>query len=170
MVEIFTSKWMILFYVLLITMIVLYIAGRKSVHTQIVIPVSPKTVWSVLMDVPNIKAWNKVLIPIEGEILEGTSIKYEFHQDENKTSIIPAKVKQVVENKLLNQTGGISGILTFDHKYIIEPTQSGTKVVIHEDYRGVMVPFWNPAPVEKAYRRLAEALKNRVIYVSEELE
>lgn len=166
MMTIPTSKWMILLYVFVAMVIVLYMTGRKSVHTQIFIPESPKTVWSVLMDTSKISEWNKVLIPIEGKIRTGASVRYEFHQDENTTSIIPATVKQVIDNRLLNQTGGILGILTFDHKYIMEPAENGTQVVIHEDYRGIMVPFWNPGPVEKAYKKLAQDLKNRVIHVA----
>lgn len=170
MVGVLTSKWMIFFYVPVLIMIILFMAGRKSVHTEVFIPASPKMVWSVLMDVPKLKEWNTVLIPIEGELIVGNSVKYEFHQDKNNIITIPAKVKQIVEGKLLNQTGGMPGILTFDHKYILESDMSGTKVVIHEDYRGAMVPFWNPDPVEQAYTRLAEALKNRVIHVAGELK
>lgn len=162
-VGVLTSKWMILFYALIIILIMLYMAGRKSVHTEIIIPASPKAVWSVLTDIQDAKKWNRVLILVEGELTTGTKVKYEFRQDDNKSSVIPATVKQVIENKRLNQTGGLTGILTFNHNYILESAESGTKVIIHEDYRGVMVPFWNPAPVEEAYRKLANALKDRVV-------
>ena len=53
-------------------------------------------------------------------------------------------------------------ILTFNHKYTLESANDGTRLIIHEDYRGIMVPFWNPTPVEKAYERLAMDLKTRV--------
>ena len=141
---------MIMIYLLGVLLFGLYMAGRKSVHTEIFIPAPPEKVWSVLIDVPKVREWNTVLIPVEGDIKIGSSVKYEFHQNENKTSIIPAKVKQIVENKLLNQTGGMPGVLTFDHKYIIQHTKNGTLVVIHEDYRGILVSFWNPAQVEYA--------------------
>jgi hypothetical protein len=157
-----SSKWIILFYIVILTLAVLYLTGCKSVHSQITIKASPENVWFVLTDTEKIKEWNPVLIPVEGELKEGSTVKYEFHQDDENTSEIPAKVKQMVENKLLNQVGGMPGILTFDHQYILEAVDSGTSLIIHEDYRGIMVPFWNPAPVEKAYIRLAEALKERV--------
>ena len=160
--EILTSKWAIVFIVIVFSFIVLNLVGCKSVHTEIDISASPENVWNVLTDTQKIKEWNKVLIPIEGELEEGNTIKYEFHQDENNLSLISAKVEKIEENKLLNQSGGMPLILTFDHKYILEESNGGTKVIIHEDYRGAMVPFWDPAPVEQAYSRLNVALKERV--------
>lgn len=161
-----SSKWMIFGEVLFVVLFLLYIFGKKSVHTEISIPAPSGTVWSVLTDIQNTKTWNPVLIPLEGELKEGTQIKYEFRQDENSISTIPATVKQIIDNRLLNQTGGMPGLLTFDHKYKLEPADGGTKVTIHEDYRGIMVPFWNPAPVEEAYKRLASALKDQVALIS----
>lgn len=159
----FSSKWIIVVLLLILTLVVLFIIGRKSVHAEITIQASPEEIWAVLTDIQQIKAWNPVLIPIEGTLKEGADIKYEFHQDENNSSIIPATVKQMTENQLLNQVGGMTGILTFDHKYILEPLKIGTKVIIHEEYRGIMVPFWDPSLVEAAYARIGDALKDRII-------
>lgn len=156
---IFTNKWTLIIGAIVVILLLLYLLGRKSVHTELTISASPQEVWKALMD-PG--SWNPVLIPIEGDLVEGSNIKYKFVQDENTTSEIPAKVKKIVERALLNQTGGMAGILTFDHRYILEADEDGTKVTIHEDYRGIMVPFWNPAPVEKAYEKLIKALKNKV--------
>ena len=63
--------------------------------------------------------------------------------------------------------GGMTGILTFNHKYILEKTGTVTKVIVHEEYKGIMVPFWNPSSVEKAYEKLLLELKQRVISLSQ---
>lgn len=160
--EIIKSKWFLFVGLPLIVIAVLYLLGKKSVHAAIVINASTEKVWSVLMDKSVYREWNTVLIPVKGELKEGSKVEYEFHQDENTQSVIPSKVLAIEENKLLNQGGGITGVLTYNHKYILEKTEDGTKVIIHEDYKGVGVPFWNPAPVQKAYERLCEDLKNRV--------
>jgi hypothetical protein len=52
--------------------------------------------------------------------------------------------------------------LTYDHRYVLEPFENGTKVTIHEDYAGIGVNFWNPSAVQKAYARLNTDLKRRV--------
>lgn len=162
---IFTSKWMIAALALIAVLAILYLAGRKSAHSEITIAASPAEVWAVLTDTDKIKDWNPVLIPIGGELKEGATVTYEFHQDDTTSSQMPAKVKRMVAGELLNQGGGMPGILTFDHKYILEAVGTDTRVTIHEEYRGIYVPFWNPAPVELAYHRLAEALKDRVLHL-----
>ncbi len=156
------SKWFLFVGLPLLVVLVLALIGRKSVHAEIFINAKPSQIWKVLMDKSAYKEWNTVLIPIKGNLVEGAIVDYEFYQEENNKSVIPSKVKKITENKFLNQGGGIPGVLTYNHKYILEEITEGTKVVIHEDYRGIGVHFWNPAPVEKAYERLCTNLKNRV--------
>ncbi|NME68223.1 SRPBCC family protein [Flammeovirga aprica] len=137
--------------------------GKKSVSTQVQINTSPEKVWSVLSNAETVKQWNKVLIPLKGQLKEGSVINYEFYQDEGgKASKIDAKVEKIIEQKMINQKGGVPLILTFDHKYILESSPSGTTVKIHEEYKGIIVPFWNPSPVEKAYERLLNQLKDYI--------
>ena len=98
---------------------------------------------------------------LEGQITPGTKVKYRFTQSEDNSYEIGSKVKTVEQNRLLNQGGGIPLILNFDHKYILESKGSTTTLTIHEDYGGIGVYFWNPAPVQLAYACLAEAIKAR---------
>ncbi len=161
--KVMTSKWLIAVSVIIAALSVLYVTGRKSVHTELVIAAPPEDVWSVLIAANEHREWNPVLVPIEGELLEGSQIKYEFRQEAGDAIIMTATVKRIIENSLLNQVGGTPGLLSFDHKYILEAVEGGTRVTIHEDYRGIAVPFWDPAPVELAYERLNLALKQRVI-------
>ncbi len=158
----FSSIWFWIILALIAIFVILNITGRKSVHHEIIINASPENVWAVLMDTDNYSSWNPVMKLVDGEIKEGNRVKYHFTQDEGNEYEIPSTVKKVVSNKLLNQGGGMPFILTFDHQYILEPLENRTKMVIHEDYTGIGVNFWNPKPVGKAYGRLNEALKKRI--------
>ncbi len=159
------SKWLILPVFVFLILILLWALGRKSVVSEIMIPASSSEVWSVIMDTGSYSQWNTVMTVLDGELEVGAKVKYRFHQDSENSYEITSTVKQVLENELLNQGGGTTGILTFDHKYVLEPVVGGTKVTIHELYRGIAVPFWNPKPVELAYDRLSQKLKARVIEV-----
>ena len=156
-----TSKWFLIIAILVIVFLVLYFLGKKSVHHEISINASPEKVWKVLTDMNAYDQWNPTMKLVNGEIKVGNKVTYQFTQDENNISEIPATVKQIIPNKLLNQSGGIPLVLTYNHKYILEPENDGTKVTIHEDYSGIGVNFWNPKLVELAYARLNKALKKR---------
>lgn len=147
---------------IVILLIVLIIAGRKSVHHEIEINASTEVVWAVLMDTDNYHAWNPVMKLLEGKVIAGNRVKYQFTQSADSKYDIESNVKKIIPNQLLNQAGGVPLVLTFDHKYILEPSGTSTKLTIHEEYRGIGVNFWNPKPVELAYGRLNAALKARV--------
>ncbi len=156
------SKWMLVAFAVIAVLLILYLVGKKSVTTEISINASKERVWQLLANVDYINEWNKVLIPAKGNLQEGNTILYEFFQQEGGAPAeMEAKVVSMISMELINQKGGMTGILTFDHKYLISEENGITNVKIHEVYRGIMVPFWNPAPVEKAYKRLLQQLKTR---------
>ena len=150
---------------LIVLIIPLVFLSCKAVHTEITIPAKPEMIWSVLINAPGYKQWNPVLVPIEGDFRQGTKIKYQMTQPGGKQSEVTARVKKMVNTRELNQKGGIPGILTFDHQWLLEPADNGTRVTQHEEYRGIWVWFWDASWVEPAYRKANEALRDRVIHL-----
>ena len=142
--------------------IVLVFTGNKTVSHKITINAAANNVWAVLMDVDTYKEWNPVMQLNEGIIKEGEIVKYQFTQAQDNSYEIPIKVVKIEPNQLLNQKGGIPMVLTYNHQYILKELGNKTEVEIKEQYKGLYVNFWNPKPVEAAYKRLNEALKNRV--------
>lgn len=140
----------------------LLLAGCTSVHTELFIPAEPEEVWAVLVDARGYEEWNPVLIPIEGELIEGKTVKYQMTEPNGKQSEIEAEVVKIIEEKELNQYGGMWGILTFDHKYVLEPVEGGTKVIQQEEYNGIGVWFWDNSWIEPAYNKVNKALSDRV--------
>lgn len=145
-----------------IVICVLVWTGKKSVHTEIIINSSKENVWGVLTDMEKYPEWNPVMQLVEGDVAEGNKVKYLFTQDENRSYEVGTTVHKYIPNELLNQKGGIPLVLSFNHKYILEENDNFTKVIIHEDYSGISVNFWNPTEVENAYTKLNKALKKRV--------
>lgn len=145
----------------LLALVALALTGNKSVHHEIGINAPIEKVWQTLTDMEAYTDWNPTMQLVEGEVKEGNKVKYLFTQEEGKSYEVASTVKKIIPHQLLNQNGGISGVLTFNHKYMLAEQGGRTIMIIHEDYTGIGVHFWNPAPVEKAYQRLNEALKDR---------
>lgn len=156
-----TSKWVLIIAAIFVIAIILIFTGNKSVHHEISIKASPEKVWSVLMDTEKHDEWNPVMKLVKGEVSEGNNVTYQFTQDKDNISEIPITVFKIIPNHLLNQKGGIPMILTYNHKYILEPDGENTILKIQEDYKGIWVNFWNPNAVQLAYARLNNAIKRR---------
>jgi len=160
--EILTSKWMMIAYTVITFGIILLILGKKTVHSEIIVNAPKEKVWKVLLNTDKYEEWNSVIKSVEGILKEGGRVNFIFHQEEGKSYPISAKVRKVETNSLLNQFGGYTGIITYNHTYTLKKSDTNTKVIIQEEYSGLMVPFWNPDPVQKAYDRLNKDIKKRV--------
>ena len=160
--EILTSKWMMIAYIVITFGVILLILGKKSVNSEIIVNAPKEKIWQVLLNTEEYEQWNSVINSVEGILKEGERVKFMFHQEEGKSYPISAKVRKVETNSLLNQFGGYTGIITYNHTYTLNESDTNTKVIIHEEYNGLMVPFWNPKPVQKAYDRLNKDIKKRV--------
>ena len=159
-------KWMVGVAVVIGLLMVAAVTGRKSVHIETLVPAEPTAVWQVLVDINVYRDWNSILVPVAGELVEQQVMKYEFTPDGGERYLQDTKVRKISEGRLLNQTGGLFGVITFDHRYILEPTESGTRLSVKEDYRGIGVHFWDPTQVKQAYSNFLEALRARVIDLS----
>lgn len=136
--------------------------GEKSVEIQIDIPARTESVWQVIADTNSYPSWNPVFTVKNGELKEGNKITYVVKESDEKSAEISSRVVKIKRDKLLNQQGGVWGVITFDHSYHLEPIESGTRLIIHEKYTGLWVNFWDKSEIENQYKKLAIAIKNRV--------
>ncbi len=153
--------------IVLVFGLTIFLNSCYTVNTELVIPAQPEKVWAVLMDEAGYNEWNPDLVPIDGEIKEGNILTYRMTDAEGKQSDVEAEVIKLEKEKVLNQFGGLTGILTFDHYYILKAVQEGTHVTQHEEYKGIWVPFWDASWVEPAYNKVNQALRERVKQLEE---
>ncbi|MBT3038158.1 MAG: SRPBCC domain-containing protein [Candidatus Thiodiazotropha sp. (ex Codakia orbicularis)] len=158
-----TSKWLYVLIALVIVLTVLYLAGRKTFHAEIVIPASPDKVWEVLLDHESYQQWNPLLVPKEGKFAEGSKIVYQMTQPNGKQSEFPTTVISVEPQNLIKQYAGIPMILTADHEYRLVAVDGGTRVIQHEVDNGLAMLFWDSSWVQSSYEKVNEALKARVM-------
>jgi hypothetical protein len=121
------------------------------------------------MDRDGYQEWNTVLIAVDVELREGEKLKYRMIQPEGKECLVDTRVIKLEETRLLNQCGGIPGILTFNHKWTMQPADNGTRVIQHEEHKGIGAWFWNYSWVEPTYQKAIEAPKDRVFNLNKPL-
>lgn len=140
----------------------LALTGQRTFQVEIVIPVPPEAVWAVLTDTPAYGEWNPVFVAVEGRLEEGAQTRNSVRDPSGALLQITSDVVRVVPNREINQFGGTIGLITFDHTWRLEPVPEGTRVIQHEIDRGIGMWFWDSDWIEPAYRRVNEALRERV--------
>lgn len=149
--------------VVVVVIALLAVFSKKSVSTQLVIPAAPETIWAVLMDEQGYPQWNPVLIPLEGKLALGNTLKYQWTPAGGEPIEVNSSVVGFDEPQQLRQKGGTSGVLTFEHSYTLTAVDGGTLLQQREVYRGVGVWFWDASQMQPAYQAVNEALSQRVL-------
>ena len=134
----------------------------KTFRVEIFIPAPPETVWAVLMETENYPDWNPTFVKVEGSYELGAKLQNTVKSPDGSLLKMTATVRALTPNRELRQTGGIPGIITFDHRWLLEPVEGGTKVTQHELDRGGFLWFWNSDWIEPAYSSTNEALARRI--------
>jgi hypothetical protein len=138
-------------------------AVKKTFHVETFIEAKPEVVWKALIDESRYSEWNTVMLPLDGEkLVQGKTVKYFMIDQNGKKSEIKTEVKTMIENKELNQVGGMPLILTFDHKYILKEVDGGTMLIQDEIDRGIGLWFWDSSWIEDAYATSANNLKKMI--------
>ncbi len=156
------AKWLILSLVAISVLAGAVLLPRKSAHAELMFQQPAEEVWAALMDTSVQSDWNPIFDSVEGVYGVGATMQYGMVTSDGSVVPVEARVIEMVPNKLLNQFGGYPGILTFDHQWILEATPEGTRVVQHEEYRGVGVLFVDVSYVPGLYQQGLVALRSRL--------
>lgn len=134
----------------------------REFHAEAVIPAPREEVWEVLTDTAAYPQWNPVFVKINGAYAEGATVRNSVMFPDGNPVDMEARVTTFAPNRELRQTGGIPLVLTFDHRWLLEPVDGGTRVVQHEIDRGFYLWFWDSSWVEPAYATVMEALSEKI--------
>lgn len=141
---------------------------RKVFHVETTVDAPPQAVWAVLMDTAAYPSWNPTVVHVDGTYEIGVALKTKVKDPDGKILEMTNTVTALERNKELRQKGGLPGIITYDHQWLLEPFNGGTKIIQHEVDRGALLWFWNSDWIEPAYLRASEALADRVLQITEE--
>lgn len=139
------------------------IFSNKTYRVERTISATPEAVWAVLMDTAAYGEWNPVFVKVEGSYAAGGTVLNTFKDPSGKLFDVTNKVEALEPNRLLRQKGGFTGMLTFDHQWILEPVEDGTKVTQYEIDRGLYVWFWDDSWIIPKYSEVLQALDREVM-------
>jgi hypothetical protein len=135
----------------------------KTFEAEITIAAPPEKIWAVLMDTGAYPDWNPTFVEVSGPYLVGTKISSRVRKPDGAFVEMRPTVKALVPNRELRQGGGLPGVLTYKHSWILQPVEGGTLVRQIDVDRGGFLWFWDSSWVEPAYRMANEALAQRVL-------
>lgn len=135
---------------------------KRTFHVEQIIPAAPEKVWAALMDTSSYPSWNPVFVAVEGNYELGGRVKNSVRFPDGSVVDMNAAVRVLEPNAELRQYGGVPGFLTFEHRWLLEPVEGGTKVTQHEIDRGIYLWFWNSDWIEPAYQSVLNALSERL--------
>ena len=133
----------------------------KTFHVERVIEADEAIIWGILSDTGRYHEWNPVFVRVDGTYKEGATLTNTVRFPTGALVEMSAHVKTVTPMREVHQHGGTPGIITFDHQWLLEPVEGGTRVIQHELDRGIYLWFWDSSWLESAYATVLDALEAR---------
>lgn len=144
-------------------LVVAALVTSKTFEAEIIIAAPPEKVWAVLMDTDSYPDWNPTFVAVSPPYALGKKISSRVMKPDGAFIDMTPTVTALVANRELRQSGGLPGVLTYHHAWLLEPVNGGTRVRQVDIDRGGFLWFWDSSWVEPAYRRANEALAARVL-------
>ncbi|MBF2758977.1 MAG: SRPBCC domain-containing protein [Ectothiorhodospiraceae bacterium AqS1] len=135
---------------------------EKTFYVERVIEAPPDRIWRILMDTRGYRDWNPVFVSIDGSYEEGARLTNSVRFPDASIVTMEARVRALIAEKEIRQSGGTPGLLSFDHRWLLEPVDGGTLVSMHEVDRGIWLWFWDSSWILPAYESVLDALERRI--------
>jgi hypothetical protein len=159
------KKASLLVSILITLIVILLLLGNRHISTEITINAPADAVWAELMDFRKYPEWNPFISKVSGEIKKGSTIEVSFHRKGSDPMVFTPKIQVYDANSLFQWEGRllIPGIFTGRHTFQLEKIDAKkTKLVQKEDFKGILVPFFNYDSTIEGFTLMNQALKKRV--------
>jgi hypothetical protein len=135
--------------------------------TKIDIEAAPEAVWAVLSDLPAYPSWNPFIREASGTLTAGERLDIELQPARGRAMRFRPTVLAAEANSELRWLGRlvVRGVFDGEHRFAIEPTASGSRLVQEERFTGLLVPFLARGlrrGTLPGFERMNEAVKERV--------
>jgi hypothetical protein len=136
----------------------------RTMSAAIDIDASPEQVWAVLTDLDSYREWNPVFVEAGGNVAEGQRIRLRSkHPANGRLMTVKPKITAVQPGAELRWAAGLPGFISGEHAFTLTPTDSGTRLVQSETFKGPLTSLSGKtfANAEASFQALNEALKKR---------
>jgi hypothetical protein len=135
--------------------------------TNIHIAAPPEAVWAVLSDLSSYPSWNPFIREASGTLAAGERLDVEIQPVHGRAMRFRPTVLAAEANRELRWRGRlvVPGLFDGEHRFAVEPTAGGSRLVQEERFTGVLVPFLARGlrrGTLPGFERMNEAVKERV--------
>lgn len=116
---------------------------QHSLETDVSISASPETVWEILTDLDRYCDWNPFVVSAEGKVAVGERLTNRLQPPGGKAMTIRPTVTAADPSQTLEWLGHlvVPGVFDGRHRFELEATSTGTRLVHSEQFSGVLVRF-----------------------------
>jgi hypothetical protein len=134
--------------------------------TKIDIDAAPEAVWAVLSDLPSYPSWNPFIREASGTLAAGERLEVSLQPERGRAMRFRPTVVTAEANRELRWLGRLvaPGVFDGEHRFAIEPTAAGSRLVQEERFTGLLVPFLARGlrrGTLPGFERMNEAVKER---------
>ena len=139
---------------------------HHELHTEIDIDAKPEVVWQVLTDLDRYPEWNPFITSAVGTPEVGDKLVNRMEPPGGKAMTFKPQVTVVEDEKTFEWLGtlGFSGVFDGRHRFDIEASPTGTKLIQSESFDGVLVRFMRKSldtQTKAGFEAMNAALKAR---------
>jgi hypothetical protein len=141
---------------------------QRHINTEITIDATPEEVWEALTDLDSYPNWNPYHVSVRsrGALDSGRRLEVDIHKPNGERVKIKPRVLRMEPLRELTWGGGIAGVFWGEHRFVLEPSRDGIRLIHSEDFTGFAVRYAGLDAVEEGYVLMNDALKS---YVEAEL-
>ena len=136
-------------------------------ETSIDIDAAPEAVWAVLSDLPSYPRWNPFIREASGTLAAGERLDLTMQPEGGRAMRFRPTVLEAQPGRELRWLGRLvaPGVFDGEHRFAIEPTPGGSRLVQEERFTGLLVPLLAKGLRKRtlpAFEQMNEAVKERV--------
>lgn len=139
---------------------------KHQLETEIDISASPEAVWDVLTDLDRYSDWNPFVVSSQGTVAVGKRLTNRMQNPGGRAMTIKPTVTAADPGETFEWLGhlGLPGLFDARHRFELETTTNGTRLVHSEHFKGLLVRFMRKmvdTDTRDGFHAMNAALKTR---------